>query len=249
MYLNIAVMNNSGNVGKSMICDNLLKQRIPNANLIKIETINSDGTTDKTISAKNIKHVFEQIDSSDISIIDIGASNIENFTNNLKKLNGAHEDIDFFFIPTTPKPKQQTDTINTIEELLDIGVDVEQIKIIFNFYDDDITPQDLYSKIFNHPLAKELKLQNSNNIFTISDNPVFDMIGELGYTFTEIANDERDFKALIRSTDNKEERSQYSHLRSSQRLAQGFTKELDITFNKIMKSCGVNLTDLGSKNE
>ncbi|WP_150142869.1 StbB family protein [Candidatus Enterovibrio escicola] len=241
MYLKIAVMNNSGNVGKSMICENLLKQRIPGSKLIKIETINSDGTTDETISAKNIKQVFEQIDNSDVAIIDIGSSNIETFTSNLKKLNGAHEDINFFFIPTIPKPKQQTDTINTIEELLDMGVDTKQVKIIFNFYDNDISPEDLYPKIFNHTLAEELKLKNHNNLFTIRDNPVFDMIGELGYTFTDIANDKRDFRALIRSTDNKEERSQYSHLRSAQRLAKGFIKELDLTFNKIMLACDIEI--------
>lgn len=239
MYLKIAVMNNSGNVGKSMICDNLLKQRIPNAKVIKIETINSDGTTDETISAKNIKQVFEEIDSNDIAIIDVGASNIESFSDNLRKLNGAHEDIDYFFIPTTPKPKQQTDTINTINELQELGVEDEQLKIIFNFFDDNIPPQSLYNQIFNHQIAKDLNLDNADNIITITDNPCFDMIGELGYTFSEIANDERDFKSLIRSTDDKEERAHYSHLRSAQRLAKGFTKELDITFDKIMSSCNI----------
>ena len=241
MFLKIAVMNNSGNVGKSMICDNLLKTRIPNAKIIKIETINSDGTTDDTVSAKNIKQVFDLIDTHDIAIVDVGASNIETFMSNLQKLNGAHEDIDFFFIPTTPKPKQQTDTINTIDNLLDLGVKSEQIKIIFNFHDDGILPKDLYPVIFDSEIAKDINLEKNNNIFTISDNPVFDMLGELGYTFSDIANDERDFKALIRSTDNKEERSQYSHLRSAQRLAKGFTIELDDTFNKLMKACDIKL--------
>lgn len=241
MYLKIAIMNNSGNVGKSMVCDNLLKQRIPGANVIKIETINSDGTTDITVSAKNIKHVFDLIDTHDIAIIDVGASNIETFTNNLQKLNGAHEDIDFFLIPTTPKPKQQTDTINTIDHLLSMGVEADKIKIIFNFYEENISPKYLYSLIFDSDIAKDLNINDIKNIFTITDNPVFDMLGELGYTFTDIANDERDFKTLIRSTDNKVERSHYSHLRSAQRLAQGFTKELDITFNKLMKACNIKL--------
>ena len=157
----------------------------------------------------------------------------------LEALIGAHEDIDYFFIPTTPKPKQQTDTINTINELQELGVEDEQLKIIFNFFDDNIPPQSLYNQIFNHQIAKDLNLDNADNIITITDNPCFDMIGELGYTFSEIANDERDFKSLIRSTDDKEERAHYSHLRSAQRLAKGFTKELDITFDKIMSSCNI----------
>jgi len=40
MFLKIAVLNNSGNVGKSMICDNLFLPRIPNSEVLKIETLN-----------------------------------------------------------------------------------------------------------------------------------------------------------------------------------------------------------------
>ncbi|MGG6325198.1 StbB family protein [Vibrio cholerae] len=241
MYLKIAIMNNSGNVGKSMICDNLLRTRIPNADVVKIETINSDGTMDATVAAKNIKQVFDRIDESDISLIDVGASNIETFMDNLVKLNGAHEDIDFYIIPTTPRPKQQVDTIKTIERLLDMGVDADNIRVIFNFYDPDVSVKELYPVIFESDLVKELGLNKIQNQFTITENPVFDMLAEIGYSFIEIANDERDFKALIRATENKEERSTLSHLRSAQRLAQGFIKELDSTFNKLMKSCNIKI--------
>jgi len=243
MYLKIAVVNNSGNVGKSMICENLLKTRIPNSNTIKIETINSDGTTDETVAAKNVKKVFDLIDTHDIAIIDVGASNIETFMHNIKKVDGAHEDIDFFFVPTTPKPKIQIDTVNTIDNLLALGVEPERIKIIFNFYDSEILVSDLYSIIFEHEIADIMDLKNINNIFTINDSPVFDMIGELDYSFIDIANDKRDFKALIRMTENKEERSQYSHLRSAQRLARGFVKELDLTFSKLTASCEIRIVE------
>ena len=249
MFLKMAIMNNSGNVGKSMICDNLLRKRIPNAEVIKIETINSDGSDDGTISAKQIKKVFDLIDTTDTAIIDVGASNIETFMSNLKKLNGAHEDIDFFIIPTTPKPKQQVDTLTTIDDLLQLGVEPEQIKVIFNFFDSDLTLEENYPVIFDSSLFKELDIANVKNQFTITDNPVFDMLGELGYSFTEIAEDERDFKALIRASKDKEERSQLSHLRSSKRLAQGFIKELDVTFAKLMKSCDIELHEEDTVNE
>lgn len=44
MYLKIAVLNNSGNVGKSTICQTVLKPRLPESEIIRVETINSDGT-------------------------------------------------------------------------------------------------------------------------------------------------------------------------------------------------------------
>jgi hypothetical protein len=236
-YLKIAIMNNSGNVGKSMVCDTLFFPRINNAKKIKIETINSDGTNDETIAAKNIQKVFELIDSTDVALIDVGASNIENFMSNLKKLEGAHEEIDFFFVPTTPKPKQQLDTITTINDLLDLGVEPEQIKLIFNFYDPDYPIEKFYSVIFESDIYKMLNLKSKKNIFTINENPVFDMLGEMGVAFTEIANDERDFKSLIRATKDQDKRAELSHQRSAYRLAQGFVKELDITFERINASC------------
>lgn len=237
MYLKIAIMNNSGNVGKSMICDNLFYPRIPGAEKIKIETINSDGTEDETIAAKNIKKVFELIDSNDVCLIDVGASNIEAFMNNLRRLEGSHDEIDYFFIPTTPKPKQQSDTISTISDLLDIGVKPDQIKLIFNFNDPYYAIEKLYSVIFESSLLKDLNLKNKANIFKIEDHPVFDMLGEIGIVFTDIANDTRDFKKLIRTTKDVKERARLSHERSAHRLAKGFIKSLDYTFDCINNKC------------
>lgn len=237
MFLKIAIMNNSGNVGKSMICDSFFKPRIEGAQIIKIETINSDGSTDETISAKDIKGVFERIDSADVALIDVGASNIEAFMGNLSLLGDAHEDIDIFVIPTTPKAKQQVDTIATIESLLNLGVDKERIKIVFNFYDNDYSLETQYPIIYESDLFKLLGLDKMKNIFIINDNPVFDMLGEMGKTFMDIANDERDFKTLIRESDNKEQRALLSHQRSAQRLAKGFVKELDVAFKRFSKSC------------
>ena len=234
-------MNNSGNVGKSMVCDTLLKPRIKQAQTIKIETLNSDGSLDDKISSKNIKQVFERMDAIDVALIDIGSSNIENFMNNLSKLEGAHEDIDFFFIPTTTTPKQQVDTISTIEGLLDLGVNKQQIKIIFNFYDPDLKVSQLYPLIFESSLSKTLGLDKMSNVFTITDNPVFDMVGEMGKSFAAIANDDRDFKELIRSTEDPVSRALLSHQRTAHRLATGFNRELDLTFSKIIAACGIVL--------
>ena len=239
MFLKIAVLNNSGNVGKSMVCDTFLKPRLPGIEVIKIETINSDSTNDEKIPAKNIKQVFEKIDSVDAALIDVGSSNIETFMMNLSKLEGAHEDIDFFFIPTTPKPKQQVDTITTIQSLMELGVDIEQIKIIFNFNDPDLKTSEIYPIIFDSVLSKKLKLHKISNVFTISENPVFDMVGEMATNFTTILNDQRDFKALIRATQDKEQRAILSHQRSANRLAKGFEKELDLTFSKLFSACEI----------
>lgn len=233
MYFKAVTMNNSGNVGKSMICDTLLKPRMEGVSVVKVETLNSDGTQDETISAKDIKLVFERIDEADRVIVDVGSSNVEIFMSNLRRMGDAYEDFDLFVIPTTPNHKQQIDTIATVNSLLDLGVDKDRIKLVFNFYDDEYKIEQLYSTIFDDQIAKDLKLSIKRNVVTISENPVFDMLGEMGKSFIEIANDNRDFKALLRAEKNKEKRAVLSHQRSAQRFANGFIKELDRAFSRL----------------
>ena len=239
MYLKIAIMNNSGNVGKSMICDTLFYPRIPNADKIKIETINSDGTNDKNISAKHINELTQLILGTDIAIIDVGSSNIEMFMSSLVKSDDIHEEIDYFFIPTTPKAKQQVDTLATIEALLALGVNPERIRIIFNFYDPDYSVEKLYIHIFESEFVELLNLKENSNIFKIENSPAFDMLAELGISFTEMANDERDFKTLSRESKDKDKRANYVQLRSASGFAKKYVKSLDLTFEQINASCNL----------
>lgn len=239
MFLKIAVLNNSGNVGKSMICDNLFLPRITNAETIKIETINNDGTNDLKLSAKAIGDIFKEMDSKDICILDIGSSNIETFMTNIEKVDGSIEDIDYFFIPTTPKQKQQYDTVSTIGKLIGLGVDINNIKIIFNFFDPDFELQRQYPVIFDSPILEGLKLSATENQFTIEESQLFEYLGQTGYTFKEISEDNKDYKSLMRSAKNKEERDALSIERMTKRFVNGFEKKLDFTFGKIAKSCNI----------
>ncbi|MCJ8300489.1 MAG: hypothetical protein MJK13_16360 [Pseudomonadales bacterium] len=110
----------------------------------------------------------------------------------------------------------------------------DQIKIIFNFYDPDLKVDQLYPSIFETSVCKTLGLDKMCNVFTITDNPVFNMVGEIGKSFSEIANDDRNFKMLIRSTQDKNKRAVLSHQRIANRLARGFNRELDLTFLKLL---------------
>ena len=239
-FLKIAVLNNSGNVGKSMICELLFQPRIPNSQIIKIETINDDGTDDVKISAKDTSTVRDLIDTTDIAIIDVGASNIEAFINSFKKMDDIINDIDFFFIPTTPKPKQLKDTIKTITDLMFMGVSSERIKIIFNMRDEDFSLEKQYSSIFSSPFIAELNLEQSCNQFIIPETELFDLADEAHLNYKEVINDTRDFKALIRATKDREERSFLSIQRTIHSLFKNFDRNLDLAFNSIAKNCNWN---------
>ncbi|EGU31304.1 putative transcriptional regulator [Vibrio ichthyoenteri ATCC 700023] len=237
-FLKIAVLNNSGNVGKSMICERLLKPRIPNSEIIKIETINADGSNDEKISAKDTAEVRTRIDTSDICIIDVGASNIETFINSLSKMNDTVDDIDVFIIPTTPKPKQLTDTVNTLSSLKLLGVELDKIKIIMNMYDTDFSIEKQFSLLFSENSLNKLNLNNHDNQLTIPMTELFDLAAEAGLDYKEIVSDERDYKALIRATKDKDERAELSIKRTIKSLFIGFDNELDVCFEKLSKACG-----------
>ncbi|OED65912.1 transcriptional regulator [Vibrio tasmaniensis ZS-17] len=241
MFLKIAVMNNSGNVGKSMICDSLFLPRIPEAEVLKIETINTDGTNDNKLSAKAIGDVFKEMDNKDVCVIDIGSSNIETFMNNIENIEGSIEDIDYFFIPTTPKQKQQHDTVATIEKLISLGVEEDSIKIIFNFVDPDFDLTKQFPVIFDSVSLEGLLLKNPENQFVIEESQLFEYLGQTGYTFKEISKDDRDFKSLMREAKSKEDREALSIERMTKRFVTGFEKKLDTTFKKIVKACDIDV--------
>ncbi|HCW2892540.1 TPA: transcriptional regulator, partial [Escherichia coli] len=98
MYLKLAIVNNSGNVGKSTICQTLLKPRLEGSEIIKVETLNTDGTNDEKLSAKEFDEIIKRIDDSECTIIDVGSSNIEQFLVQMNEYQGSHDLIDYFIV-------------------------------------------------------------------------------------------------------------------------------------------------------
>ena len=72
--MKIAVINFSGNVGKSTIARNLLAPRIPDSEVFAVETINSDGTEDETMKGKEFGDLLEALQLMDSAVVDLGAS-------------------------------------------------------------------------------------------------------------------------------------------------------------------------------
>ena len=75
----VVVINYSGNVGKSTVARHLLSPRMNNAPVISVETINSDGTEDEAMRGKEFAELLESLATLDDAVIDVGASNVEDF--------------------------------------------------------------------------------------------------------------------------------------------------------------------------
>ncbi|MDA1379239.1 hypothetical protein PCI56_04290 [Plesiomonas shigelloides subsp. oncorhynchi] len=83
--MKVIVINFSGNVGKSIVAQHLLKPRIDNSVVIAVESINFDGSQDEKIKGKAFSDIMDKAMLHDNVIIDVGASNVEEFLNQMKK--------------------------------------------------------------------------------------------------------------------------------------------------------------------
>uniref|UniRef100_A0A808FMW8 Plasmid stabilization protein n=1 Tax=Xanthomonas citri pv. phaseoli var. fuscans TaxID=473423 RepID=A0A808FMW8_XANCI len=124
--MKIAVINFSGNTGKSTVSKHLLYPRLKDAEYIAVESINADegegeGEGD-SVRGKQFGALQEQLLVIDSAVIDVGSSNVEDFVKLMRQYRGSHEDMDLFVIPAVKEAKQIKDTIATIQALAAMGV-------------------------------------------------------------------------------------------------------------------------------
>lgn len=231
--MKIAVINFSGNVGKSTVARHLLASRLTNAQVIAVESINSDGTQDEAIRGKQFGELLEALALMDDVVVDIGASNVEDFVNLMKQYRGSHEDFDFYVVPTVSKAKQQRDTISTIDALADIGIPAKKIRLVFNMVELDETPERVFSGLFEyHASAKNFTLKPETVIH------INDIYGKLKGTengISDILNDPADLKEQLKAAKDSDEKLRISRLIGVKRLAAGVTEELDAVFKVLLK--------------
>lgn len=231
--MKVIVINFSGNVGKSIVAQHLLKPRIENSSIIAVESINSDGMQDEKIKGKMFSEIMDRALENKNTIIDVGASNVEDFLNQMKKSIGSHEDFDYFVIPTINKRKQIEDTDSTILALSDLGIEPERIRVVFNMIDDDID----VNRSFESILRRKNKA-TINPEAIIYENELFNRLDEAKFkTIAEIVNDDTDYKQLISQTDEGDTatRRTYSRALGIRRLAIGVQRMLDNTYRELFR--------------
>ncbi len=75
--MKLAVINYSGNVGKTTVARHLLAPRVPDCQVVAVESINADDGQPVTIRGRQFAQLQEFLQSVDNVVVDIGASNVE----------------------------------------------------------------------------------------------------------------------------------------------------------------------------
>lgn len=234
MTKKIAIMNNSGNVGKSTLANHLLFPRMENPELFRVETFNEDGSVaGEKIPAEEFDVIMTSfIGATGDVIADIGSSNIELFLDRLTNdYAGAHMFIDYFIIPTTTGTKEQRDTVNTINELLIMGVEAEKIKVIFNKANPKKLIRDQYPTFVETVTGLENDDWQSYPI--VNETDLFKTLLRHGINYDDVANDDRDHLALSKKASSTAEKAKLQITLLFKLAYNSYHKNLDEAFSQL----------------
>jgi len=219
--MKVAVINFSGNVGKSTISAHLLHPYMNNCPIFSIESLNTDTSADgmevEKIRGKKFGELQEQLLVLDTAIIDVGASNVDDFLKMMSKYHGSHEDFDYFLIPVVKEKKQQADTINTIRSLAAMGIPATKIRIVFNKLDADDIIEEEFSALFGlHHLENNFTLIPNAIIFY---NEVFEKVKIIGKSISTILSDTTNYRQKLREVEDLKEKEHCVKMIAIKRLA------------------------------
>lgn len=229
--MKIAVINFSGNVGKTTIAAHLLSPRMNGAPVFSIESINQDASKDgvdvEKMRGKHFGRLREELLLLDDAIIDVGASNIEEFLKLMTEYHGSHTDIDCFLIPVVKEKKQQTDSMNTIKSLKALGVPQNKIKVVFNKVEVDSVIDEDFSMFV---AAGDLSVFSYCPEAVIRQNEFYESVKGMGMTASDFLKDQTDYRSQARAEKDPDVKYQLVRKHVVRELAYTANQNLDAVF-------------------
>lgn len=231
-------INYSGNVGKSTICNTLLSPRMNNAKIFRIESINDSGmssaTEERKLRGSQFAKLQDEILRLDDAIVDVGASNIEEFMVLMNQYDESHVDFDYFIVPvlaSNKAVKEAQDTIKTILALKALGVEKERILVLFNRLDPKADFDDECGIILNFHRKNNSFILNRDAV--IENNELWVRLAQINKSFEEILTDPTDYRIALKTEVNEDKRTRLVQLIAAQRAARGIKKNMDSVFNSM----------------
>ena len=230
--MRITVMNYTGTVGKTTIATHLLSPRMGSAPIIAVESINETaagmGVAVEQMKGDKFRELFQRMVVTEDLIVDVGASNIEDFLEGMSRLDDSHVEFDFFIVPVTNGTKEQRETISMISTLATLGVPAEKIRLLFNRVDSSVEEE-------FHILLNYVGKNNNATVNTqaaIYENGLFDLLAIKKLSIDKLLNDPKDYKSLLREKKDAEpkQRAFWAEMFGLKLLAKGVNKNLDSVY-------------------
>jgi hypothetical protein len=238
MYPIVYICNFSGNVGKSTLSKNLLLPNLPGARIFAVEDINAGYNQGEAVqlSAEQTSSILEQTLEAAMSapvIVDVGASNVSNFFAALSGYEGMHEYIAHVVVPTEPSEKVQTDTLSTLQYLIEkLGFDESKIMLVLN----KVPPRRNGEQVFGE-LMKKAADRGVLTYGEIPESETFQVAASMAMTIQELAA--MDPKELLaKSKDSVDPKAGVKAM-----LASASAKKLKARLDEIFASMGIDVND------
>lgn len=229
--MKLATINFSGNNGKTTLSEHLFSTRIPAALYLSVESINAGNDEVEKLRGKDYGTLQEEVMMAENAIIDVGASNVEDFMKLMRQYNGSHEEFDFFVVPAVKENKQLEDTLATIQALSSIGVPAKKIKVVFNKVDvDDIIEDDFYPLFAMHKQNKNFTL---NVDAVVHSSEIFKLLRTYKKTIPELLEDKTDWRVKLREAKTEDDKILAVKMISMKRLAISAQSNLDHVFKTL----------------
>lgn len=222
--MRIAILNFSGNVGKSTIARHLIAPRLDSPRMFSVETINSGGDGEQ-IKGSDFGNLQEFLMEANSCVVDIGSSNVESFIMLMNQYRGSHEDVDYFIVPAVRETKQQMDTIATIETLASMKIPANKIRIVFNRMKEDESVEAMFGPILQYVSERNTCVANLDAVVIM--NEIYDKLKGGGRSVPEIAQDGTNFLALLKAANSIEEKAELREAITLKRLALSANENLN----------------------
>ncbi|CAD6550001.1 hypothetical protein LMG27952_04951 [Paraburkholderia hiiakae] len=239
--MSMAIVNCSGNVGKTTVTRELLAPRLPSMLVRQIESTNTDdsaGPKVEVMIAARFDELHDELMRGRDLLVDIGASNVEEYLNRLNGAKGAQEDYACFVVPVEPESKQMKDSMKTINMLADLDVEPARIRVLLNKVDlvrsedREITLRRHFWELFElHERERTFEL---NQDALIPKNDVFTLAAAAGRTIHDIATDGVDYKVQLIDAASASEKDRLVRLVGLKRKALSIEPLLDRAFTALM---------------
>ena len=230
--MKVAVLNYTGSVGKTVVASHLLAPRMNGAQIFAVESTNETGAdlglAVDQLRGEHFGRLFRELLTRDDAIVDVGASNIEDFLTHMMRYEGAHEEMNYFVLPVINTGKAQRETIKTVAALAELGVDPERVRILFNRVESSV--EDEFPSILAYA-AKTGEVQ-ANPKAAVYENEVFELLADLRTTLADVLADQTDYRALLKAADRSDHAriSQLSNRHALRALAQPVDRQMNAAF-------------------
>lgn len=227
--MKIAVLNFSGNVGKTTLTKHLLQPRLNDYEVISVETINDAGVVGTKIKGSDFAFLQDELLSKDDLIIDVGTSNVEETMRLMASYKGSHEDIDYFLLPVISDIKQQIDTCETIRALIKLGVKPSGIRVIYNRVKDaeDFGKQ---FEVIEQVLTATKVRQPTVGVI---ESPVYSDLHNWDKTMENILINGKNLQSSLKEIADPVEKARTQKLIRTYRLCKSAKPNLDDVFNDL----------------